>query len=367
MRAEALAADARASRALAGGDRAGRRRASPSSSSSRFPLLAPGGVLVAWKRGDLDAELAAATRAIDALGGGPLEVASGRRSRASRATGWSSSTARGRVPAGLPARSRGAQAAAVVSGAAARLTADADRRPLGHPQQPRRARRRPRPRSASVDAVWHLGDVVGYGPEPDAVVERLAAVGAVGVRGNHDAAACGGREIDWFNPDARAAMEWTRDGDLRRDRGPGWPPCRSAGSSRRLHARPRQPARPDLGVRHVRRASPARAIAAMATRARPARPHPRPDRLRRGRTAGLRTIAPGPASTVELGRGRAAPQPGQRRPAARRRPAGQLPGPRHGRRRRRPGSASPTTSRPSGRRCARPACRRLAERLRVGL
>ena len=63
----------------------------------------------------------------------------------------------------------------------------------------------------TVDAVWHLGDVVGYGPEPDAVVERLAGVGAIGVRGNHDAAAVGGNEIDWFNPDARAAMEWTRD------------------------------------------------------------------------------------------------------------------------------------------------------------
>ena len=62
----------------------------------------------------------------------------------------------------------------------------------------------------SVDAVWHLGDVVGYGPEPDAVVERLKGIKASGVRGNHDAAALGGREIDWFNPDARAAMEWTR-------------------------------------------------------------------------------------------------------------------------------------------------------------
>jgi diadenosine tetraphosphatase ApaH/serine/threonine PP2A family protein phosphatase len=62
----------------------------------------------------------------------------------------------------------------------------------------------------SVDAVWHLGDVVGYGPEPDAVVARLEEIGAVGVRGNHDAAAVGGREIEWFNPEARAAMEWTR-------------------------------------------------------------------------------------------------------------------------------------------------------------
>ena len=62
----------------------------------------------------------------------------------------------------------------------------------------------------SVDAVWHLGDVVGYGPEPDGVVERLWTAGATGVRGNHDSAACGGREIEWFNPDAKAAMEWTR-------------------------------------------------------------------------------------------------------------------------------------------------------------
>jgi 16S rRNA (guanine527-N7)-methyltransferase len=39
-----------------------------------FPLLADGGLLVAWKRGDLDGELAAADRAIEALGGGRLEV-----------------------------------------------------------------------------------------------------------------------------------------------------------------------------------------------------------------------------------------------------------------------------------------------------
>jgi 16S rRNA (guanine527-N7)-methyltransferase len=39
-----------------------------------FPLLELGGVLVAWKRGDLEAELAAARRAVDALGGGALEV-----------------------------------------------------------------------------------------------------------------------------------------------------------------------------------------------------------------------------------------------------------------------------------------------------
>ena len=63
--------------------------------------------------------------------------------------------------------------------------------------------------AGAVDAIWHLGDVVGYGPEPDAVVARLAELDAIGVRGNHDAAAIGGREIEWFNPEARAAAEWT--------------------------------------------------------------------------------------------------------------------------------------------------------------
>ena len=62
----------------------------------------------------------------------------------------------------------------------------------------------------TVDRVWQLGDIVGYGPEPDAVAGRLMELGATGVRGNHDAAALGGSEIDFFNVDARRAMEWTR-------------------------------------------------------------------------------------------------------------------------------------------------------------
>jgi predicted phosphodiesterase len=62
-----------------------------------------------------------------------------------------------------------------------------------------------------VDATWQLGDVVGYGPDPDAVVARLREIGALGVRGNHDSAALGGPEIELFNVDARRAVEWTRD------------------------------------------------------------------------------------------------------------------------------------------------------------
>jgi diadenosine tetraphosphatase ApaH/serine/threonine PP2A family protein phosphatase len=94
-----------------------------------------------------------------------------------------------------------------------------------------------------VDAVWHLGDVVGYGPDPDGVVERLQAIGAIGVRGNHDAAALGGDEIEWFNPDARAAMEWTRRAISPRTR--AWldaqPLTRAEGDFTLVHGSPRDP------------------------------------------------------------------------------------------------------------------------------
>jgi len=60
-----------------------------------------------------------------------------------------------------------------------------------------------------VDALWQLGDIVGYGPEPDAVVSTLRESGAGGVRGNHDAAALGLIDADAFNDDARSAVDWT--------------------------------------------------------------------------------------------------------------------------------------------------------------
>src|SRR3954469_10412564 len=91
----------------------------------------------------------------------------------------------------------------------------------------------------SVDAVWQLGDIVGYEPQPDEVVARLRDVGARGVRGNHDAAAVGGLEIESFNADARGAMEGARAARWsgRGTRSPtrpasGWPRSRSASSSR---------------------------------------------------------------------------------------------------------------------------------------
>ena len=95
----------------------------------------------------------------------------------------------------------------------------------------------------SVDAIWHLGDVVGYGPEPDGVVARLSEHGAIGVRGNHDAAGVGGPEIDWFNHDARRAMEWTKATISESTRAwlAGLPQRRTEAEFALVHGSPRDP------------------------------------------------------------------------------------------------------------------------------
>lgn len=54
-----------------------------------------------------------------------------------------------------------------------------------------------------------MGDLVGYGAEPDAVVSRLQEAGALCVLGNHDAAAIGRISVDDFNPTAATAARWT--------------------------------------------------------------------------------------------------------------------------------------------------------------
>ncbi|MEP7082036.1 MAG: metallophosphoesterase family protein [Chloroflexota bacterium] len=62
-----------------------------------------------------------------------------------------------------------------------------------------------------VDEVWVLGDIVGYGPQPNEVIVTLQELGARSVLGNHDGAAVEMVDAAYFNPDARAAIEWTRD------------------------------------------------------------------------------------------------------------------------------------------------------------
>jgi predicted phosphodiesterase len=59
------------------------------------------------------------------------------------------------------------------------------------------------------DAVVCCGDLVGYCAEPDAVIDWVRAHVGVVVRGNHDKACAGLVDLEWFNPVARAAAEWT--------------------------------------------------------------------------------------------------------------------------------------------------------------
>jgi diadenosine tetraphosphatase ApaH/serine/threonine PP2A family protein phosphatase len=61
-----------------------------------------------------------------------------------------------------------------------------------------------------VDQILVLGDIVGYGPDPNAVIERLRAARARAVMGNHDAAMLEPALLDWFNPHAAAAARWTQ-------------------------------------------------------------------------------------------------------------------------------------------------------------
>lgn len=61
------------------------------------------------------------------------------------------------------------------------------------------------------DAIWCLGDIVGYGPEPEECVARIRQLAAVTVLGNHDWAVLGGMALEDFNPEAGRAVVWTRD------------------------------------------------------------------------------------------------------------------------------------------------------------
>ena len=61
------------------------------------------------------------------------------------------------------------------------------------------------------DKVICLGDVVGYGPDPNEVVDRVRKMDVSIIRGNHDKAGSGLANADDFNPVARAVALWTRD------------------------------------------------------------------------------------------------------------------------------------------------------------
>ena len=61
-----------------------------------------------------------------------------------------------------------------------------------------------------VDAVWCLGDVVGYGAAPDECARTVSERCELSLVGNHDLAVLGELEVSAFSPAAAAAVEWTR-------------------------------------------------------------------------------------------------------------------------------------------------------------
>ena len=65
--------------------------------------------------------------------------------------------------------------------------------------------------AGSFDRVWCLGDIVGYGPDPNECVERVRELRRYQcLAGNHDWAALGKLDLSDFNTDARLAALWTR-------------------------------------------------------------------------------------------------------------------------------------------------------------
>ena len=61
------------------------------------------------------------------------------------------------------------------------------------------------------DYVWCLGDVVGYGPDPNECCDLLKTLPHLCLAGNHDWAALGRLDIRTFNVDARKAVNWTQE------------------------------------------------------------------------------------------------------------------------------------------------------------
>jgi predicted phosphodiesterase len=66
-------------------------------------------------------------------------------------------------------------------------------------------------RDAGVDEVWCLGDLVGYGADPDACCELAAAHCDLSLVGNHDLAVRGDIPLDEFSTGARLAAQWTQE------------------------------------------------------------------------------------------------------------------------------------------------------------
>ncbi len=63
---------------------------------------------------------------------------------------------------------------------------------------------------SDYDRIVCCGDLVGYGADPDAVVQWVRDNVSSVIRGNHDKACAGLEDLEWFNPVARLSALWTQ-------------------------------------------------------------------------------------------------------------------------------------------------------------
>lgn len=96
-----------------------------------------------------------------------------------------------------------------------------------------------------IAAVWCLGDMVGYGPDPGACLALLRGYANTAVAGNHDLAAINKMDTSEFNEVAAAAVEWTAQKLTPDDRHflETLPLKALAGDFTLVHGSPRDPAR----------------------------------------------------------------------------------------------------------------------------
>jgi diadenosine tetraphosphatase ApaH/serine/threonine PP2A family protein phosphatase len=95
-----------------------------------------------------------------------------------------------------------------------------------------------------VDGWLCLGDVVGYGADPGACLDGARSLTEVVLQGNHDAAVAGVQSVEYFNRNARRAVEWTRGclSDAQRTELTGWALTHVEGDAFYVHAEPSDPA-----------------------------------------------------------------------------------------------------------------------------
>lgn len=66
-------------------------------------------------------------------------------------------------------------------------------------------------RLEAIDRYYCLGDVVGYGANPNECIDQLKSFAKVTVAGNHDWASIDLLPLDYFNPQAKEVIYWTKD------------------------------------------------------------------------------------------------------------------------------------------------------------